>query len=52
MAVRKRFRDLSIGFFIAIGVTGVSNADEPFYDAFRLASICRYDLQYWEGQSL
>ena len=33
------FYDLSIGFFMA--------KDVPLIDSFKLASITRYDLQYW-----
>ncbi len=36
------FYDLSIGFFCALGV--------PHSDAFSLALITRYDLQYWESE--
>ena len=43
------FRDLSIGFFIARGITGDGGTGEAFYEAFVLASICRYTLQYFDG---
>jgi hypothetical protein len=46
------FSDLSLGFFIALGVTGDSGTNEPFYDAFVLSTVCRYTLQYWEGEQL
>lgn len=39
--------DLSVGFFIALGVIGDSGMGEPFYDAFCLATVCRYDFEYW-----
>lgn len=34
------FHDLSLGFFIALGV--------PLNDSFDLARITRYDFQYWQ----
>lgn len=49
------FKDLSLGFFIALGVTGSTVPEDngaPFSDAYRLATITRYTLQYWEGESL
>lgn len=47
------FYSLSLGFFIALGVTGdINNTGDKFADAFSLAVACRYNLQYWEGQSL
>lgn len=45
------FYDLSIGFFIALGVTKNTlypDEDEPFCDAFHLAILCRYTYQYWQ----
>ena len=42
------FFDLSIGYFIAKGITGDSSEENcKYYDAHRLASIIRYELQYW-----
>lgn len=44
------FYDLSVGFFIALGVTGsefASGEDDPFSDAHRLATVCRYTFGYW-----
>jgi hypothetical protein len=49
------FHNFSFGFFIALGVTGVtgdSSTDELFYDAHILSTICRYNLNYWEGETL
>lgn len=46
------FNDLSLGFFIALGVTGDSGTGEDFHDAQILALVCRYDLEYWTGESL
>lgn len=46
------FKDLSLGFFIALGVTGDGGTGETFYDAWLLGTYCRYRLQYWEGQTL
>jgi hypothetical protein len=46
------FYDLSIGFFVALGIDGDSGTGEQFYDAGRLAVICRYHLQYWEGETI
>lgn len=44
------FHSLSLGFFIALGVT--SNLGDPDVepDAFALARITRYQLQYWEHE--
>lgn len=41
------FYDLSLGFFMALGLT--DNLDNPGLEspAFALARICRYDFQYW-----
>lgn len=43
------FYDLSLGFFIALGVTKdtINNPPEPFGDAFGLALLCRYTFHYW-----
>jgi hypothetical protein len=45
------WKDLSMGFFIALGVTGDSSGEnDPYYDASMLSIYCRYRLQYWEGE--
>lgn len=46
------FTGLALGFFIALGVLGDSGTGETFYDASVLGTICRYNLQYWEGETL
>ena len=43
------FYDFSVGFFIALGITGDSINSPPvtLSDAFSLARISRYHYQYW-----
>lgn len=42
------YYDFSLDFFIALGVSVNTNPDEEG-DAFALARIVRYALQYWDG---
>lgn len=46
------FSDVSLGFFIALGITGDGGTGEMFFEAYHLSTICRYKLQYWQGETL
>jgi len=44
------FYDLSLGFFIALGVvenTTCPGEYSPYADAHCLAAVCRYHFKYW-----